>query len=129
MWNNDKYLFWSFVAQAYYRDQEVAIQHLPKITLDHIKLSSFGKMKVNYAIQVFSKSMANALRYFNPNGEADELAKFIDMVNYFTALSFLSLVKSLLFTVGILKNETFGVLLLLLQPYKLQFSPAWHSLL
>ena len=41
------------------------------------------------------------------------------------ALSFLSLVKSLslLFTVGILKNETFGVLLLLLQPYKLQFSP------
>ena len=83
MWNNDKYLFWSFVAQAYYRDQEVAIQHLPKITLDHIKLSSFGKMKVNYAIQVFSKSMANALRYFNPNGEADELAKFIGMVNDF----------------------------------------------
>ena len=40
-------------------------------------------MKVNYAIQVFSKSMANALRYFNPNGEADELAKFIGMVNDF----------------------------------------------
>lgn len=75
MWNDDKYLLWSFVAQVYYRDQEGAIQHLPKITLDHIK--------VNYAIQVFSKSMANALRYFNPNGEADELAKFIGMVNDF----------------------------------------------
>ena len=35
VWNNDKYLLWSFVAQAYYRDQEVAIQHLPKITRPH----------------------------------------------------------------------------------------------
>ena len=42
------------------------------------------------------------------------------------ARSFLSLVKSLslLFTVGILKNETLGVFLLLLQPKKLQFSPS-----
>ena len=46
MWNNDKYLLWSIIAQAYYRDQEGVLQHLPKITLDHIKLSSFGKMKV-----------------------------------------------------------------------------------
>lgn len=83
MWNNDKYLLWSFIEQAYYRDQEGVLQHLPKITLDHIKLSSFGKMKVSLAVQVFSKSMANALRYFNPDGEADELAKFLEMVNDF----------------------------------------------
>ena len=83
MWNNDKYLLWSFIAQAYYRDQEGVLQHLPKITLDHIKLSSFGKMKVSLAIQVFSKSMANALRFFHPDGQADELARLIEMVNDF----------------------------------------------
>ena len=83
MWNNDKYLLWSFIAQAYYCDQEGVLQHLPKITLDHIKLSSFGKMKVSLAIQVFSKFMANALRFFHPDGQADELARFIEMVNDF----------------------------------------------
>jgi hypothetical protein len=40
-------------------------------------------MKVSLAIQVFSKSMANALRFFHAGGEADELAKFIEMVNDF----------------------------------------------
>ena len=45
--------------------------------------SSFGKMKISYAIQVFSKSMTNTPQYFHPNGEGHELAKFIGMVNDF----------------------------------------------
>ena len=55
----------------------------PKVTLDHIKLSSFGKMNVSLAIQVFSKSMANTLRFFHPDGQADELARFTEMVTNF----------------------------------------------
>ena len=66
-----------------YRDQEGVLQCLPKIILDHIKLSSFGKMKASLAIQVFRKSMANALQFFHPDGEADECTKFIAMVNDF----------------------------------------------
>ena len=81
MWNNDKYLLWSFIAQAYYRDQEGVLQHFQKITLDHIKLSSFGK--ISLAVQVFSKSIANALRFFHPDGDADELARFIELINDF----------------------------------------------
>ena len=82
-------MLWRFIAQAYYHDKEGAIQHLPKIILDHIKLTSFGKMKVHLAVQVLSKSKANALEYFHPNGEAEELVKFIRMVNDFFDLAIL----------------------------------------
>ena len=59
------------------------INQLPKITPDHINLTSFSKMKVNLAAQVLSKTVALALRRFFPDGDAEQTAQFSEMVNKF----------------------------------------------
>ena len=50
-------------------------------------------MKVSLPIQVLIKSMANALEYFHANGEAEELARFICIVNDFFNMANTRLVK------------------------------------
>ena len=56
---------------------------LPKLTPDHINLTSFSKMKVNLAAQVLSNTMALALRRFYADGDAEETARFCEMINKF----------------------------------------------
>ena len=46
MWNDGQYLLWRHIASLYYSDQEFALHTLPKLTLDHIVLTSYSKMKV-----------------------------------------------------------------------------------
>ena len=46
MWKDGKYLLWTHIASLYYSDQEFALHTLPKLTLDHIVLTSYSKMKV-----------------------------------------------------------------------------------
>ena len=49
MWNDGKYLlFRNFrhIANLYYSDQQFALHILPKLTLDHIVLTSYSKMEV-----------------------------------------------------------------------------------
>ena len=52
-----------------------------KLTPDHINLTSFSKMKVSLAVQVLSKTVALGLRRHYSDGQADETAKFCEMVN------------------------------------------------
>ena len=80
MWNG-KELIWSHIAQLYHSDVEQALHQLPKLTPDHINLTSFSKMKVSLAVQVLSKTVALGLRRHYPDGQADETAKFCEMVN------------------------------------------------
>ena len=80
MWNG-KELIWNHIAQLYHSDMEQALHQLPKLTPDHINLNSFSKMKVNLAVQVLSKTVALALRRHFASGEADETAKFCEMMN------------------------------------------------
>ena len=61
MWNNGQYLIFCHKADLFYSDQEFALHTLPKLTLHHIVLTSFSKMKVKLAVQVLSKSVAIAL--------------------------------------------------------------------
>ena len=70
------------IVDLFYSDQEFALHTLPKLTLDHISLSPFSKMKVNLAVQVLSKSVAVALR---ETGEEDvkTTAEFCGMMNGF----------------------------------------------
>ena len=49
MWNG-KELIWSHIAQLYHSDMEQALHQLPKLTPDHINLTSFSKMKVSLAV-------------------------------------------------------------------------------
>ena len=80
MWNG-KELIWNHIAQLYHSDMEQALHQVPKLTPDHINLNSFSKMKVNLAVQVLSKTVALALRRHFESGEADETAKFCEMMN------------------------------------------------
>lgn len=75
MWNG-KELIRDHIAQLYHSDIEQALHQFPKLTLDHINLNSFSKMKVNLAVQVLSKKVALALRRHFASGEVDETAKF-----------------------------------------------------
>ena len=62
MWNDGQYLLFKHIADIFYRDQAVALHVLPKLTLEHIVLTSFSKMKVKLATQVLSQSVALALQ-------------------------------------------------------------------
>ena len=78
MWNG-KELIWNYIAQLYHSDMEQALHQLPKLTPDHINLNSFSKM--NLDVQLLSKTVALALRRHFASGEADETAKFCEMMN------------------------------------------------
>ena len=82
MWNNGKYLLFSHIADIFFQDQAVELHVLPKLTLDHIVLTSYSKMKVRLATQVLSRSVAIALE---ENGNSDVLgtAQFCRMMNDF----------------------------------------------
>ncbi len=82
MWNGQD-MVWDHIAATYNADLDRDLHQLPKLTVDHIYLNWFSKMKVRLAAQVLSNTVATALRWHHPNGEAEETAKFCEMVNKF----------------------------------------------
>ncbi len=61
MWNNGQHLLFRHIADMFYHDQEFALHRLPKLTLDHVVLTSFSKMKVRLAVQVLSRTVSTCL--------------------------------------------------------------------
>ncbi|CAB4003670.1 Hypothetical predicted protein [Paramuricea clavata] len=61
MWNNGQFLLFRHIADLFYSDQEFALNTLPKLTMDHIVLTPYSKMKVKLAMQVLSKSVMISL--------------------------------------------------------------------
>ena len=82
MWNDGQYLLFKHIADIFYWDQAVALHVLPKLTLEHIVLTSFSKMKVKLATQVLSRSVALALEE-SGNSEVLGIAEFCRMMNDF----------------------------------------------
>jgi hypothetical protein len=82
MWNDGQYLLFKHIADIFYRDQAVALHVLPKLTLEHIVLTSFSKMKVKLATQVLSRSVALALEE-SGNSEVLGTVEFCRMMNDF----------------------------------------------
>ena len=62
MWNDGQYVVFQHIADLFDSDQGLALHALPKLTLDHIALTSYSKMKVKLAVQVLSNSVAISLR-------------------------------------------------------------------
>ena len=58
LWNNGKYKLWEHIAKLYYSDLDFGLHQLPKLTVEHIQLKSFAKMKVSFAVQVLSNTVA-----------------------------------------------------------------------
>ena len=83
LWNNEKYLLWEHIAKLYFSDLDCDLHQLPKLSVDHIKLKSFSKMKVSLATQVMSKTVSLALKRYYTKGEADETAKSCEMISDF----------------------------------------------
>lgn len=82
MWNDGHYLLWQHIAQLFYQDVENGLKLLPRLTFDHIKLSSYSTMRVNLAAQVLSASVAAVLKAFSPP-ETAGTAKLCEMVDSF----------------------------------------------
>ena len=80
MWNDGNYLLFRHIANLFNSDQEFALHSLPKITMDHIVLTSYSKMKVKLATQVLSKSIAISLRD-SDNDEVPGTVTFCEMMN------------------------------------------------
>ena len=83
MWNNEKYMLWDHIAKLYYSDLDSGLHQLPKLTVDHIALKSYSKMKVRLAVQVLSNAVTQALQLHYSSLEADETARLCKMMNDF----------------------------------------------
>ena len=46
MWNDGQYLLFRHIADLFHHDQQYALHRLPKLTLDHVLLTGYSKMKV-----------------------------------------------------------------------------------
>ncbi len=55
MWNNSQFLLWKYISDLYYSDLELGLHQLPKLTIEHVMLTSYSKMRVNLAAQVSSR--------------------------------------------------------------------------
>ena len=82
MWNNGQYLLFRHIADMFYADQEYALHRLPKLTLDHIVLTGYSKMKVKLAVQVLSRTVSTCL-VESENPEVVGTAVFCQMINDF----------------------------------------------
>lgn len=74
---------WEHITRCYFQDLDLGLHQLPKLTIEHIYLTPYAKMKVNLAVQVLSKSMAKALRRTLPIDEIAETARFCEIMNDF----------------------------------------------
>ena len=81
MWNNENYLLWSHISNIYQEDKQSGLHLLPKITYEHIYLTSFSKMNVRMAAQVLSATVGCVLQKFCP--DAGETAAFCSLMDGF----------------------------------------------
>ena len=66
----------------FYSDLEHGLRLLPRITTDHINLTSYSVMRVNLAAQVLSSSMASVLKSFG-SPDAFATVEFCEKMNRF----------------------------------------------
>ena len=82
MWNDGFDIIWPQINKMYEEDKATGLHLLPKLTIEHIELKSYSKMRVNLAAQVLSSTMAAVLREFGPP-EVAGTAMFCEMFDKF----------------------------------------------
>ena len=70
---------WSDIESFFKLDQQQRFRLAPRLTSKHIELPAFSKMKVKYAVQVFSRSVASGLETHAVllSGHGSDTAEFI----------------------------------------------------
>ena len=61
MWKGGMFSLWNHIADISYEDRECGLHLLPKITYEHIKLTSYSIMNAKLAAQVLSSTFCNVL--------------------------------------------------------------------
>jgi hypothetical protein len=60
MWNDGQHLLFRHIANMYYCDQEFTPHRLPKLTLDHVVLTSFSMKDLRSLLIHMSKSLSSS---------------------------------------------------------------------
>ena len=82
MWNNNKHLLWSHIANLYHEDTECDLNYFPNLTNDHISLNAYSIMNVKLAAQILSTTVGNTILDFGPD-EAKETGNFCLLMDSF----------------------------------------------
>lgn len=80
---------WSVISELYNIEQHATTRMCPRLTINHITPNNFAKMRVNYAVQVLSRSVSSAIRsisnldkFSQKNKEhAESTANFIEKMD------------------------------------------------
>ena len=81
MWNDGMFVLWNHISEIFYEDRDRGLHLLPKLTYDHIKLTSYSIMNVRLAAQVLSSTVSRVLLKYKPDAVAT--AKFCEMMDSF----------------------------------------------
>lgn len=82
LWNDGDYLSWQHIVREYNRDLDDGLKSLPKLTQDHMNLSSYSKMTVRFAVQVLSESVSKVLK-LSGDDQVKGTAKYCEMMDKF----------------------------------------------
>lgn len=82
LWNNGKSLLWEHIANMFRLDLDDGLHLAPRLTADHILLTSYSVMRVRLAVQVLSNTVSTALQHLMPE-ETSETAVLCAMMNKF----------------------------------------------
>ena len=82
MWNDGLYLLWEHIANWYHSDIDNGLKLLPRLSYDHIKLTSYSVMRVSLAAQILSASVSSVLYEYGSHAESGT-AKFCEMFDKF----------------------------------------------
>lgn len=82
---NGNEISWKYIEDFYNHDKKYSLRAAPKLTDSHIFTNNFEKMKVKFASQVFSQTVASGLNLYIRFGvipaSAVSTAEFVEMMN------------------------------------------------
>ena len=61
IWNGGMFLLWNHIADVFYEDQECGLHILPKLCIEHIKLTPYSIINVKLAVQGLSSTASKVL--------------------------------------------------------------------
>lgn len=82
LWKDGKNILWTQITNLFAKEEEQLFVKCPKLTRNHIDLNPYSRMKVNYAAQIFSESVASLLEE-EYGEEVSETCQFIRHMNRF----------------------------------------------
>lgn len=82
LWNNGKALLWKHIMDLYETDRKNMIRMMPKLSNEHVYLTSYSKMRVNLAAQVLSETVSKVMMAHGST-DTSETATFLSMMDRF----------------------------------------------